>query len=130
MKLLLDTHVFLWWDHQPHQLPSHILGLLKNPQHDIFLSVASVWEMQIKQQLGKLDLHLPLAQLITDQQVMGGLQILPILPSHALAVADLPLIHKDPFDRMLIAQANIEHMSLVSADAMVRQYPVSVLWGG
>ena len=73
MRLLLDTHVFLWWDHHPDKLPSQILALLQNPQHEIFLSVASVWEMQIKQQLGKLNLSLPLAQLIEDQQKSGGL---------------------------------------------------------
>lgn len=130
MRLLLDTHVFLWWDHQPSKLPTHILHLLQNPQHDIFLSVASVWEMQIKQQLGKLDSRLPLIKLIEDQQVISGLQILPVLPSHAFGVADLPLIHKDPFDRMLIAQAKIEQMSLVSADAIIQQYPLAVLWSG
>jgi len=68
MRLLLDTHVFLWWDHQRDRLPSQILVLLQNPQHEVFLSVASVWEVQIKQQLGKLDLPLPIAQLIEDQQ--------------------------------------------------------------
>lgn len=129
MRLLLDTHVFLWWDHQPDKLPRQILALLQNPQHEIFLSVASVWEMQIKQQLGKLDLRLPLAQLIEDQQTVGGLQILAVLPSHVFGVAALPLIHKDPFDRMLIAQANLEQMSLVSADGMIKQYPFPVLWG-
>lgn len=128
MKLLLDTHVFLWWDSQPDKLSQYVLSLLHNPQNELFLSVASVWEMQIKQQLGKLELRLPLAQLITDQQVISDLQMLPILQAHALGVADLPPIHKDPFDRMLIAQASIEQMGLVSADGLIKQYPIVVLW--
>lgn len=128
MKLLLDTHVFLWWDSQPDKLSQYVLSLLQNPQNELFLSVASVWEMQIKQQLGKLELRLPLAQLITDQQFISDLQMLPILQAHALGVADLPPIHKDPFDRMLIAQASIEQMSLVSADGLIKQYPIVVLW--
>lgn len=128
MRLLLDTHVFLWWDSQPDKLSQYVLSLLHNPQNELFLSVASVWEMQIKQQLGKLELRLPLAQLITDQQVISDLQMLPILQAHALGVADLPPIHKDPFDRMLIAQASIEQMSLVSADGLIKQYPIVVLW--
>jgi PIN domain nuclease of toxin-antitoxin system len=86
-----------------------------------------VWEMVIKAQLGKLTLRLPLADIVRRQQG-NGLQVLPVTLAHALAVEGLPALHKDPFDRMLIAQANVEGAELVSADQVVRQYPVRVLW--
>ncbi len=95
--------------------------------NEVRLSVASVWEMVIKAQLGKLALRLPLAGIVTQQQA-NGLQVLPVTLAHALAVEGLPAIHKDPFDRMLIAQANVEGAELVSADQVVRQYPVRVFW--
>lgn len=127
MKLLLDTHAFIWWDSDPAQLSAPALAALRDPGNEVWLSVASVWEMVIKAQLGKLALRLPLADIVTQQQA-NGLQILPITLAHALAVEGLPMIHKDPFDRLLIAQANVEGAELVSADPLVRQYPVRVLW--
>jgi PIN domain nuclease of toxin-antitoxin system len=127
MKLLLDTHVFIWWDSDPGQLSAPALAALGDPANEVWLSVASVWEMVIKAQLGKLTLRLPLADIISQQQA-NGLQILPVSLAHALAVEGLPAIHKDPFDRMLIAQATVEGAELVSADLVVRRYPVRVLW--
>lgn len=127
MKLLLDTHAFIWWDSDPTQLSAPALAALRDPANEVWLSVVSVWEMVIKVQLGKLSLRLPLAGIVTQQQA-NGLQILPATLAHALAVEGLPAIHKDPFDRMLIAQANAEGAELVSADQVVRQYSVRVLW--
>ena len=127
MKLLLDTHAFMWWDSDPNQLSTPVLAALRDPANEVWLSVTSVWEMVIKAQLGKLTLRLPLAGIVTQQQA-NGLQILPVTLGHALAVEGLPDIHKDPFDRMLIAQANVEGAELVSADRVVRQYPVRVFW--
>ncbi len=86
-----------------------------------------MWEMVIKTQLGKLALRLPLADIIKQQQT-NGLLLLPVTLEHVLGIEGLPSIHKDPFDRVLIAQANIEGAELVSADQIVRQYPVRVLW--
>jgi PIN domain nuclease of toxin-antitoxin system len=127
MKLLLDTHAFIWWDSDPAQLSASALAALSDPANEVWLSVASVWEMVIKAQLGKLTLRLPLAGVVTQQQA-NGLQVLAVTLAHALAVEGLPAIHKDPFDRVLIAQANVEGAELVSADPVVRQYPVRVLW--
>jgi PIN domain nuclease of toxin-antitoxin system len=127
MKLLLDTHVFIWWDSDPARLSAPALAALRDPANEVWLSVASVWEMAIKAQLGKLTLRLPLADIVRRQQG-NGLQVLPVTLAHALAVEGLPALHKDPFDRMLIAQANVEGAELVSADQVVRQYPVRVLW--
>jgi PIN domain nuclease of toxin-antitoxin system len=126
MKLLLDTHAFIWWDSDPGKLSAKALAALLDPANDVWLSVASVWEMVIKVQLGKLALRLPLGD-VTQQQA-NGLQVLPVALAHALAVEALPAIHKDPFDRVLVAQANAEGAELVSADPVVRHYPVRVFW--
>ena len=126
MKLLLDTHAFIWWDSDPTRLSPAALAALRDPANEVWLSVTSVWEMVVKAQLGKLTLRLPLADIVAQQA--NGLQILTTTLAHALAVEGLPPIHKDPFDRMLIAQANVERADLVSVDTLVRQYPVRVLW--
>src|SRR5262245_39143538 len=127
MKLLLDTHTFMWWDSDPGQLSAPALVALRDPANEVWFSVVSVWEMVIKAQLGRLALRLPLADIVAQQQA-DGLQVLPVALAHALAVEGLPTIHKDPFNRLLIAQANVEGAELVSADPVVRQYPVRVLW--
>ena len=127
MKLLLDTHTFIWWDSDPAQLSPPALAAVRDPANEAWLSVASVWEMVIKAELGKLTLRLPLADIVQQQQA-NGLRILPVTLPHALAVEGLPAIHKDPFDRVLIAQANVEGAELVSGDQTVRQYPVRILW--
>ena len=127
MKLLLDTHAFIWWDSNPAQLSARALAALCDPANEVWLSVASVWEMVIKAQLGKLTLRVPLADIVNQQQG-NGLRVLPVTLAHALGVDGLPPIHKDPFDRVLIAQANVEGAELVSADHVVRQYSVRILW--
>src|SRR5436190_8386345 len=127
MRLLLDTHAFIWWDSDPAQLSAAALAALRDPANAVWLSVASVWEMVIKSQLGKLTLRLPLADIVGQQQA-NGLQILPLALAHGLAVEGLPAVHKEPFDRVLVAQANVEGAELVSADPVMHQYPVRVLW--
>lgn len=128
MKLRLDTHTFIWWDSEPAKLSPQALALCQDPQNSLLLSVASVWEMQIKLQLGKLRLTLPLAELIESQQRANNLEILPVLLAHVLALQHLPAHHKDPFDRLLIAQANVEDVALVSNDPMFPKYTDKVLW--
>lgn len=128
MRLLLDTHTFLWWDSQPNKLPAKVLALCEDAQNEIFLSVASIWEMQIKHQLGKLELHLPLDKLVSDQVQKNSIQILPIQTTHVLGISALPNAHKDPFDRLLIAQANVEQMVFLSGDGVFDQYPVKIIW--
>jgi PIN domain nuclease of toxin-antitoxin system len=128
MKLLLDTHVFLWFRNAPDKLPEHVLACYENIDNDIFLSMVSVWEMQIKNQLGKLELDLPLNELIEQQCLNNGLQILGIETSHIYTLQNLPPHHNDPFDRLIIAQAQFENLQLVSADAVFNRYDVDVMW--
>ena len=127
MRLLLDTHTFIWWDSDPGRLSGLALSALRDPANAVWLSVGSVWEMVIKAQLGKLALRLPLADIVAQQQA-NGLQILPIALARVLAIEGLPPVHKDPFDRLLIAQAIVEGAELVSADPVFAQYPVRLLW--
>ena len=127
MKVLLDTHTFMWWDSQPGKLSGPVLQVLHDPTNLVFLSVASVWEIIIKQQLGKLALHTTLATIIAQQQV-NGLQILDVTLDHVFSVQSLPPIHKDPFDRLLIAQAIAESATLLTVDPIFAQYQVTVPW--
>ena len=127
MKGLLDTHTFIWWDSDPAKLSAPVLAFLKDPANTVMLSVVSVWEMLIKLQLGKLTLGAPLGTILGQQQA-NGIQILPITLPHVLALQGLPSPHKDPFDRLLVAQANVEGATLLSADPIFAHYPVTVLW--
>ena len=104
MKLLLDTHIFIWWVDQPEKLSPAALSALEDEANELLLSVASVWEMQIKIQLGKLKLSLPLKELVKNQQETNDLTVSPVALPHVLALDALPFHHKDPFDRLLIAQ--------------------------
>ncbi len=128
MKLLLDTHAFIWWDSDPSLLSPHALSLCKNRKNRLVLSVASVWEMQIKLNLGKLKLTLPLSQVIDSQRQTNGIEILPIKLEHVLALEKLSLHHKDPFDRMLIAQALVEDVVVISGDPVFGKYSVNIMW--
>jgi PIN domain nuclease of toxin-antitoxin system len=128
MNLLLDTHAFIWWDSEPGRLSEKALSNIQNSENRILLSVASVWEMQIKAQLGKLTLQKPLAKLVAAQQNVNGIELLPIQLSHVLALDSLPLHHTDPFDRLLIAQAQAENAALVSNDALIAHYSVDLVW--
>ena len=128
MRLLLDTHAFLWWDADAEQLPSSLLETLQDPAHEITFSVVSVWEMQIKAALGKLELRTPLATLVSEQREKNGLNVLPISLQHVLTLEKLSNYHNDPFDRLLIAQANVEGLTLVSKDDAFRHYDVPLLW--
>lgn len=127
MKIILDTHIFLWWGNEPTRLSSTAWSLCHDPENDLVLSVASIWEIQLKVQLGKLTIRLPLANLIEDEQEKNGIEVLDIKLSHVLELNSLPLHHKDPFDRLLIAQANAEGIALLSADPMFGKYSVNLL---
>jgi PIN domain nuclease of toxin-antitoxin system len=128
MKLLLDTHTFIWWDSEPGRLSPRVLALCQDRENVVLFSVASAWEMQIKLQLGKLKLTLPLAQVIEGQRQTNNIQVLPVALAHVLALQSLPAHHKDPFDRLLIAQANAENAVLLSSDQAFAKYPVKLLW--
>ncbi len=128
MKLLLDTHTFIWWDTNPQQLSPHALALCRNPENQLILSVVSIWEMVIKIQIGKLQFARPLAEMIADQQKTNRMILLSVDPAHVFAVASLPLHHKDPFDRLLIAQASVEGIALLSRDTQFSNYKIQVEW--
>jgi PIN domain nuclease of toxin-antitoxin system len=128
MKLLLDTHTFIWWDSEPEKLSTRVLKLCQDQANTILFSVVSAWEMQIKLQLGKLKLNLPLAEVIESQRQTNNIQVLPITLAHVLALQNLPAHHKDPFDRLLIAQAKNEDAVLLSNDPAFANYPVKLIW--
>jgi PIN domain nuclease of toxin-antitoxin system len=128
MKLLLDTHTFIWWDSEPAKLSPQVLALCQDRTNSLLLSVASIWEMQIKLQLGKLKLNLPLVEIIESQQQRNNIEVLPVALAHVLALQDLPPHHKDPFDRLLIAQANVEGATLLCNDPVFAKYGVNTLW--
>ena len=127
MKLLLDTHIFIWWADDPEKLSHTALSALEDEANELILSVASVWEMQIKIQLGKLKLSLPLKELIKNQQETNDLTVSPVILTHVLALDTLPFHHKDPFDRLLIAQSLEEDLTLVTADSKFSAYSVKLL---
>jgi len=128
MKLLLDTHTFIWWASAPEKLSEKVLAAFENTENSLILSVASAWEMQIKSHLGKLRLDMPLKELIKSQEKENDLKILPVELKHTYELNTLPSIHKDPFDRLLIAQSNLEGLTLVSKDSKFSGYSVNILW--
>ena len=127
MKLLLDTHIFIWWVDEPEKLSAAAMSALQDEANELLLSVASVWEMQIKIQLGKLKLSLPLKELLKNQQETNEITISPITLDHVLALDALPFYHKDPFDRLLIAQSIEEEITIVTADSQFSAYPVKII---
>jgi PIN domain nuclease of toxin-antitoxin system len=128
VKLLLDTQCWLWWFTQPELLNESAIAHIADETNELWLSVASIWEMGIKVAIGKLPLADPLDSYISSRMTVLAMRSLEITASHALQAAALPLHHRDPFDRMLIAQAQIEEMTLVSADSMFNKYDISLLW--
>ena len=122
MNLILDTHVLLWAAGAPGQLSSEATALLEDGQHTLYFSSASIWEIVIKRGLDRSDFQVD-PHLLRRGLLENGYQELPVTSSHTLAVAHLPQIHKDPFDRILIAQAEHEGFLLVTSDSVVGQYP-------
>jgi PIN domain nuclease of toxin-antitoxin system len=127
VKGLLDTHTFIWWDSDPDRLSDRARAFILDPSNEALLSVVSVWEIVIKRALGKLHLHRPIDGIVIDQTA-NGIAILPVVLEHVLAVAGLPAIHGDPFDRLLIAQAKVEGAAMVSGDPLIARYDVPIIW--
>lgn len=128
MNLLLDTHSFLWFIAGSPQLSAHARALIENPAHQPFLSIASLWEMAIKISLNKLKIAGPFETFIAQQLELNGIEILPIQLRHVTVVASLPFHHRDPFDRLLGAQAQVEQMPLLSGDSIFDAYAITRLW--
>jgi PIN domain nuclease of toxin-antitoxin system len=125
---LLDTLCFLWLAAREELVPEPVRERLAVAEAPLWLSVASVWEMAIKKSLGKLEIDRPLGQLLEEQCEAMRLQVLEIRREHALAVESLPWHHRDPFDRLLVAQAIEEDLGLVSADATLDEYGLTRVW--
>ena len=122
MKLLVDTHLLLWAANAPERLPAKALTLLNNPDHELLFSAASIWEIAIKNGLAREDFQVD-ARLLRRGLLDNGYLELPITSAHAVFVESLPPIHKDPFDRILVAQATAEGITLITADSVVAKYP-------
>lgn len=122
MNVLIDTHVFIWLDTQPGKLSKKAMEICQNLNNQLYLSIASVWEMQIKMQLGKLDLKIPLADMIKMQQQENDLKILNITLEHIYQLQVLPFHHNDPFDRIIMAQSFLENMPIISIDGNFNKY--------
>ena len=127
MRLLLDTHVWLWLQVSPERFSGTTLDLLADTSNELWLSAASCWEMAIKYALGKLPLPAPPSEYVPSRMERSGTTALPVLPIHALMVAGLPSHHRDPFDRLLVAQAQHERVSLVTSDAVFRSYDIDIV---
>ncbi len=122
MKLLLDTHLLLWAAGEPDRLSNEAKALIEDPDNELLFSAASVWEIAIKRRLGREDLRVD-ARLLRRGLLDNGYSELPISGDHAVAVDALPPIHSDPFDRILVAQATVEGITLVTSDRVVARYP-------
>jgi PIN domain nuclease of toxin-antitoxin system len=127
MKALLDTHVFLWAIAEQEKLSLKAQRIYTGP-NDLFLSVASVWEAMIKAKSGKLPLPEPAGPYLVRELVKNRIEVLPIKLDHALRIESLPPHHRDPFDRLLIAQSLEEKLPIITSDAMFRRYDVDVIW--
>jgi PIN domain nuclease of toxin-antitoxin system len=128
VRLLLDSHTLLWFVEDDPQMPDPVKELIEDEQHDKYVSVASVWELAIKVGLGKLTLAKPIEIYLPEVVEQNGFLILPVTTPHALLVAKLPFHHKDPFDRLLIAQSLHETMPIVGIDAVFDSYGVTRYW--
>ena len=127
MKLLLDTHILIWLLEGNQNLRPNVKEVVEDETNILYLSIVSLWEIAIKTSLGKLQLETPLEKIICDFVLPSGIKILPIDIAHLLTLQNLPFHHRDPFDRLLIAQAKSETLTLVSEDHVFPQYQVNVL---
>jgi PIN domain nuclease of toxin-antitoxin system len=130
VRLLVDTHCWLWYLLAPEKLNPDAQSLLRSDEHEVFLSAASAWEIVIKHGLGKLRLPLPPAEYIPDRVAALGHGTAPIELRHVLHLSQLPLHHRDPFDRVLVAQAQVDGLRLVTADRQLAAYAVELVWAG
>lgn len=128
MKFIADTHAFIWFITDSAQLSAKSKTLLESPESERVLSVPSIWEIAIKTSLGKLSFKRPLEQFLPEQISLNYFQALDISVRHALRAASLPLLHRDPFDRMIVAQALVESLPILSNDGALDAYGVQRLW--
>jgi len=128
MRALLDTHVFLWWISDDPRLSTHAREIITNGENTLFFSAASGWEIAIKAKLGRLKLPKPLETFVPEQMALNAIESLSVQMSHALHVHTLPLHHRDPFDRLLIAQAQLDNLPILTADPQIALYAIRTVW--
>lgn len=128
MKVLIDTQVFLWWITNDPRLSPRAREIIADGANVVFLSAASGWEIAIKAKLGRLRLPDEPERFILKQLELNAIEVLPVQMSHALHVYALPYHHRDPFDRLLIAQARLEKVPILTADPQISRYEVEVIW--
>ena len=127
MRVLLDTHVFLWWVNDSPRLGREARAVISNIDNQLLLSAASGWEIAIKAGLGKLEVADDISSFIFEQMRLNAVDELPVLITHALHAASLPKLHRDPFDRMLIAQAQLEKLPILTGDEKFGAYSVEII---
>jgi PIN domain nuclease of toxin-antitoxin system len=128
MRVLLDTQAFLWWASGSGHLSARATDLIADPASEVLVSVASVWEIAIKASIGRLELDEPVETFLPDRLRRHGFAPLSIAVAHALRVGALPRHHGDPFDRIIVAQGQVEDMPIISADPLIGRYDVDVIW--
>lgn len=128
MRALLDTHAFLWWTLDDDRLSDAAREVIRDGRNEILVSVASIWEVAIKATRGKLELPLPIDAYVTDRLRRNRWAALAIDERHAIRTASLPMLHTDPFDRVLVAQAMVESLPIVTIDAAISRYDVETIW--
>jgi PIN domain nuclease of toxin-antitoxin system len=128
MRLLLDTHTFLWFIEGNLNLSNAARDLIEDPGNQRFLSIASLWELSIKASLGKLELKMTITELVKREVYGNAIELLEVQPEHLDELMKLPFYHKDPFDRLMIAQSLAECIPMVTKDSAFESYPVTLLW--
>lgn len=128
MRVLLDTHAFLWWITDDPRLSERARKIIGDGKNRLYLSAASGWEVAIKAALGRLKLPDAPERFIPEQLALNAIETLPVRMSHALHIYSLPRHHRDPFDRLLVAQAQLEKLPILTADTQIARYPVEVIW--
>lgn len=128
MKYLLDTHTFIWMVSSPEKLSSNARDTILNEANELWMSTASLWEMQIKCDLGKLTIEIPLNELWGEAGKANDIALLNIVTKHIWQLKSLPHIHKDPFDRMLVCQAQCESLTVITRDRHIKEYDVQTIW--
>jgi PIN domain nuclease of toxin-antitoxin system len=128
MRVLLDTHAFLWWITEDRRLSARALEVMTDGGNNLLLSAVSGWEIAIKASLGRITLPIPIDGFLSEQLRRNGIGTLPIEMHHALGVHALPLLHRDPFDRLLVTQAQLEKLRILTSDPQIAQYDVETLW--
>lgn len=125
MHYLLDTHIVLWWLTEPEKIHAKAQKTIRDRANDMFVSAATFWEMAIKKSIGRLTLPHNLLETVA----LEGFKILPIMPEECIGVADLPMLHADPFDRLLILQAKLYDLVIITRDSKIMEYPVVTMHG-